>query len=33
LLKITPKDSYTWVECGGCQAGWQVANFAEKRVG
>jgi hypothetical protein len=29
LLKITPKDGYAWVECGGCQAGWQVADFAE----
>jgi hypothetical protein len=33
LLKITPKDGYAWVECGGCQAGWQVADFAEEHVG
>jgi hypothetical protein len=33
LLKITPKDGYVWVECGGCQGGWQVADFAEETVG
>jgi hypothetical protein len=32
LLKLTLKDGYTWVECGGCQAGWQVADCAEERV-
>jgi hypothetical protein len=33
LLKLTPKDGYTWVECGGCQAGRQVADLAEERAG
>jgi hypothetical protein len=32
LLRITPKERYAWVECGGCQAGWQVADFAEERA-
>jgi hypothetical protein len=29
LLKITPKDGYSWVECGACSAGWQVLDLAE----
>ena len=33
LLKVTPKDGYSWVECGSCSGGWQVLDFAEKRVG
>jgi len=35
LLKV--KDGmgggYWWVECGGCDAGWQVPHYAEERVG
>jgi hypothetical protein len=33
LLKVTPKDHYSWVECGACSGGWQVLDFAEERVG
>jgi hypothetical protein len=33
LLKITPKDGYSWCECGSCACGWQVADFAEASVG
>jgi hypothetical protein len=33
LLKLTPKDGYSWVECGACSAGWQVPDFAEASVG
>jgi hypothetical protein len=33
LLKVTPKDRYSWVEYGGCQAGWQVADYAAESVG
>lgn len=31
LLKVRPGGGggYDWVECGGCGAGWQVANYAE----
>jgi hypothetical protein len=29
LLKVTDKGDYDWVECGGCEAGWQVPHFAE----
>ena len=29
LLKVTDKGDYDWVECGGCEAGWQVAHYAE----
>jgi hypothetical protein len=34
LLKVKPglRPGYSWVECGACDAGWQVAHFAE-RVG
>jgi hypothetical protein len=28
LLKVTDKDDYDWVECGGCGAGWQVPYYA-----
>src|SRR4029450_2546949 len=27
LLKVTDKGDYDWVECGSCEAGWQVAHF------
>jgi len=33
LLKIVPKDGYSWVECGACGFGWQVADYAEASVG
>jgi hypothetical protein len=33
LLKVTPKDGYSWVGCGDCSGGWQVLDFAEERVG
>jgi hypothetical protein len=29
LLKVTDKGDYDWVECGSCEAGWQVAHYAE----
>jgi hypothetical protein len=28
LLKVTDKGDYAWVECGSCEAGWQVAFYA-----
>jgi hypothetical protein len=30
LLKITDKGDYDWVECGSCEAGWQVPHSAER---
>jgi hypothetical protein len=33
LLKITPKEGYSWVECGNCDTGWQVPHYAEASVG
>ena len=32
LLKVTDKGDYDWVECGSCEACWQVPHYAE-RVG
>jgi hypothetical protein len=32
LLKVTDTGDYDWVECGSCDAGWQVPHYAE-RVG
>jgi hypothetical protein len=29
LLKVIDKGDYDWVECGACEAGWQVAHYAE----
>lgn len=29
LLKVTYKGDYDWIECGSCDAGWQVAHYAE----
>jgi hypothetical protein len=29
LLKVSPSDGYSWVQCSGCDAGWQVADYAE----
>ncbi len=29
LLKVTDKGDYDWVECGSCDAGWQVPHYAE----
>jgi hypothetical protein len=29
LLKVTDKEDYDWVECGGCGSGWQVSHYAE----
>jgi hypothetical protein len=29
LLKISDKGDYDWVECGSCEAGWQVPHYAE----
>ena len=28
-LKVTDKGDYDWVECGSCEAGWQVSHYAE----
>jgi hypothetical protein len=33
LLRITEKDGYWWVECAGCEGGWQVPFYAQERVG
>jgi hypothetical protein len=32
LLEITPKEGYSWVECGACSGDWKVLDFAEARV-
>jgi hypothetical protein len=32
LLKLTPKDGYTWVECGACSGGWQVPHYVAEAV-
>ncbi len=29
LLKVQDNETYAWVECGGCNSGWQVPYFAE----
>ncbi len=29
LLKVQDREGYWWVQCGGCDAGWQVPHFAE----
>jgi hypothetical protein len=29
VLRVTPKDGYDWVECNGCDLGWQVSHYAE----
>jgi hypothetical protein len=31
--KITEKDGYSWVECAGCEGGWQVPQYAKESVG
>jgi hypothetical protein len=28
LLKVRERDGYWWVECGSCEAGWQVPFYA-----
>ncbi len=28
LLKVTDKGDYDWVQCGSCDAGWQVPHYA-----
>jgi hypothetical protein len=33
LLRTTEKDGYWWVECAGCESGWQVPFYAQERVG
>jgi len=33
LLRTTEKDGYWWVECAGCEGGWQVPFYAQERVG
>jgi len=33
VLRVTRKDGYDWVECNGCDIGWQVAHFAESAQG
>lgn len=32
LLKATDKGDYYWVECGSCDAGWQVPHYSPERV-
>jgi hypothetical protein len=29
LLKVTDKGDFDWLESGSCDAGWQVARYAE----
>jgi hypothetical protein len=29
LLKVSERDGYDWVECAGCDTGWQVPHRAE----
>jgi hypothetical protein len=31
LLKVQDKETYAWVECGGCNSGWQVPYYAAER--
>jgi hypothetical protein len=33
LLRVTEKGGYWWVECAGCESGWQVPFYAQERVG
>jgi hypothetical protein len=33
LLKVIDKGDYNWVECGSCDAGWQVPHYAPESVG
>jgi hypothetical protein len=33
LLRVTEKDSYWWVECAGCEGGWQVPFYAQESAG
>ena len=33
LLKVTDKGDYAWVECGSCEAGWQVPFYGSESVG
>jgi hypothetical protein len=30
LLRTTERDSYWWVECAGCEGGWQVPFYAQE---
>jgi hypothetical protein len=32
ILKVRDADGYWWVECGGCDFGWQVPYFAVESV-
>jgi hypothetical protein len=29
VLRVTPKDGYSWVACNSCDYGWQVPHYAE----
>jgi hypothetical protein len=33
LLRTTEKDGYWWVECAGCESGWQVPFYAPESAG
>jgi hypothetical protein len=33
LLKVIDKGDYNWVECGSCDAGWQVPHYAPESLG
>jgi hypothetical protein len=33
LLKVRERDGYWWVECGSCEAGWQVPFYGSESVG
>jgi hypothetical protein len=28
-LRVQDREGYWWVECSGCECGWQVSHFAE----
>jgi hypothetical protein len=28
-LRVQDREGYWWVECSGCDAGWQVPHYAE----
>lgn len=30
LLRVVEKEGYDWVECGACNAGWQVPHYVER---
>jgi hypothetical protein len=33
ILRVRDREGYAWVECGVCDAGWQVPHYAARSVG